>query len=331
MTATEMDGNEFTTFSEADRIADRFEEVMRERGFPIRQGSTLEEHCLLLKDLVEKQHNERARIPGEDVRTQLSKGAGILDLFRKVVRRSSHLDFASVAAHLSVLNEKGWLPQNVSSAPTDQIGNKVFELLLALAVMGLGTGIELDDPLSSHGDNPDVLINIGPSCWGFACKVMHGQSAMTLFERILEGMEQIEASRADTGIVVLNFRNRLPHDDLFVRRATPGAKEAELGIYLDPRQACDELAVLCYRALDEMEAHVTRDAVGRAIAGRKALPAVAVIAQTTVGSLTSAGPTTTHLRTMVVRDLLEHPAWSAPVKAQLKVLTMLNDALQDRL
>jgi len=45
---------------------------------------------------------------------------------------------------------------------------KMFELLIALAAMNMGTGLELDHPTkSSRGTNPDVIVTINGQRWAF--------------------------------------------------------------------------------------------------------------------------------------------------------------------
>ena len=72
--------------------------------------------------------------------------------------------------------------------------------------------LELDDPFNSKGKNPDVLAKIDGTIWGFACKTPNGSSAKTMFERLEEGVDQIEVSRAQRGTVYFNFRNVIDHE-----------------------------------------------------------------------------------------------------------------------
>ena len=69
----------------------------------------------------------------------------------------------------------------------------------------------MDDPEHSVGDNPDVIADFDSEAWGLACKVPNGTSATTLYDRVKEGVNQIEKSRATRGFVVLNFKNVFDH------------------------------------------------------------------------------------------------------------------------
>src|SRR5207245_2399261 len=62
--------------------------------------------------------------------------------------------------------------------------------------------------------NPDVLSTFDGVRWGFACKVLNSPtfSPLTMFERLSDGIEQIEKSPAQVGCVVLNFKNVIDHN-----------------------------------------------------------------------------------------------------------------------
>ena len=50
--------------------------------------------------------------------------------------------------------------QTTAGPGTDSGANKLFELLVACFAMQCGTDVALDDPDSSKGDNPDVLVTV---------------------------------------------------------------------------------------------------------------------------------------------------------------------------
>jgi hypothetical protein len=77
----------------------------------------------------------------------------------------------------------------------------------------LSDEVILDSPFLAKGDNPDILAMIDGQCWGFACKTIYGSSGKTFFDRLEEGVEQIEAApKAQVGAVVMNFRNVISHE-----------------------------------------------------------------------------------------------------------------------
>ena len=85
-------------------------------------------------------------------------------------------------------------------------------MFIALICMPIAENVELDNPTNSHGGNPDVLATIRGTRWGFSCKTPHGRSPKSMFDRLKEGVEQIENSPAEKGIVYYNFRNLIDHD-----------------------------------------------------------------------------------------------------------------------
>jgi hypothetical protein len=109
---------------------------------------------------------------------------------------------------------------------------------MALIISRLTSSLELDHPKhSSGGTNPDVIAELEGSRWAFACKVMHSDSPKTFLDRVREGIDQIERSDAEYGIVVISLKNLLPHDDYWAPPAVksdlwdllmPGAIEAEI-------------------------------------------------------------------------------------------------------
>jgi hypothetical protein len=122
------------------------------------------------------------------------------------------VSFSTFVPHLALLN-KGTVVQNTQVRVCQETTNKIFELLFALALLDLSDEVVLDPPFLSKGDNPDVLATIDGQCWGFACKTIYGSSGKTFFDRLEEGVEQIEAApKAQVGAVVMNFRNVIIHE-----------------------------------------------------------------------------------------------------------------------
>jgi hypothetical protein len=74
--------------------------------------------------------------------------------------------------------------QTTRNAVTDDAGNKVLELRVALACLRCGSELELDDPDGqSKGTNPDVISRMPDGRrWGFACKVVHSDRPQTWAE-----------------------------------------------------------------------------------------------------------------------------------------------------
>lgn len=284
------EGRSFS-YAEAHEDVIAFEEVLSARGIKIAPGSKLEAACLLTMELHEQQRDPARRSPIPKLRDELRHVIGLIQLVRLVLHLQRHPDFEALVAHLRVLNE-GSPTQNTPTGPEDQASNKLFELLVALAVMGAGRAVQLDDPKAADGRNPDVLATMPEGKrWGFACKVVHGDAPMTLFERILDGVEQIERSSADTGLVVVNFKNRLPHDELLpLMEPDPETGEIFIGAHVSPGAVALKLAAFVQARTIVMESHVGRDPIVAAFRGKKALPGLLVVAEAAAGVMGPRGP-----------------------------------------
>lgn len=82
--------------------------------------------------------------------------------------------------------------------------------------------VELDHPVKSKGDNPDVMFSVEPdgipvSRWALAIKTVSSRAGQTIFENIQKAAKQIDSAAcpADRGMVVINLKNSLQHDQLW--------------------------------------------------------------------------------------------------------------------
>ena len=210
---------EMTSFLEASKQVDAFENLLIQNGISIKNGSQLEHGCLILKELLSEY--ERTLL-GEtltstfEFRDDIQIAVGVMNIIQLCLVNRDHEDFGALLPHLSILSD-GAMVQTKPAEFSDQISNKIFELRFALACMKTGSELKMDDPIhSSKGENPDILCKMTDGrTWGFACKVVHGDAPMSLFENLLKGVQQIERSSADTGMVVISLKNKLPHDEIF--------------------------------------------------------------------------------------------------------------------
>ena len=265
-------------FEEIDTTIDAFERVLRSVGIEIKSGSHLEHGCLVLKDLhsryVEFTQTQRLR-PWPTMHVDTPLAAGILNLAALIVDRQGHPDFPAIVPHLALLND-GMPAQTVRADRADDASNKIFELRLALACLRSGTGLRMDDPVgSSGGTNPDILCRMSDGrIWGFACKVIHGQSPITAFERLSEAVHQIERSPAEVGIPVLSFKNRLPYNKIMPVRM-PAGSDPVIEPHHSEQQVIDITSEAIREFVREMAVTVTDRELDTLLRGKKALTAVA--------------------------------------------------------
>lgn len=209
-TPPEYDSGCFTSFKQAAQIVERFESDLQSLGISIANGSDLELICLNIMDLESKRQGKSYVNLRDDCRPIWRRKVGLVDLLRLLSHARELGRLSLFEPHLRLLNQ-GVAPQNIRVL-SDDACNKIFEMLVGLFCLPLAQDLELDDPHQSKGNNPDVLATIDGTIWGFSCKTPNGTSAKTMFERMKEGVEQIENSSAEKGAVYFNFRNVIDHD-----------------------------------------------------------------------------------------------------------------------
>lgn len=266
--------------AETEQLVDELESLLNRHGIAIAPGSDLERVCLEVRRLHEL-HRHAAPDFGDS--RQLLREALGFHQFASMIAKSERLEgFEKMIPHLELLN-RGCALQNTALANYDEASNKLFELLIGLAALNVpGASIEMDHPKKTKGNNPDVLALLDGVLWGFACKVPNGTAEMTLFENVAKGVEQIERSRADTGIVVLNPKNVLPHEALFPILGQSKDGDLLVGAYKDIGNVQQALAENIHRRVQGMQEHVGTQHVTELFANKKALPAVLVVAQAVV-------------------------------------------------
>lgn len=270
-----------SSFAEADLLTEELERVLRAVGIEIGKGNDLERLCLNLKKLLDL-HTQQAQSGKEDLRDPFREAVGFRHIAKLIVDASKLGGFAAAIPHLKLLNE-GKVLQNEPAPREDPASNKLFELLVGLTVLRTGATVTFDDPNNAKGNNPDVLADFDGRRWGFACKVSNGTALMTLFQRIEEGIKQIENSDAATGFVVLNFKNIFPREDLFPKMGTLPSGEPLLGTHRDSDAVVRALVAFSEKRLRDMVEHVGEAQVAKAFQGKKALPGCLIVAETGVG------------------------------------------------
>lgn len=201
-------------YDSAEASAFALEALLAKQGISVRPGSALERHFLGVLHLVEKKRNSGLRSQDEDIRPPYRTLIGVHELATLLLQCQDSPQFAALVPHLRLLNE-GEAIQNIPSAGADQATNKLFELYMGAVALQCGDNLVLDDPVCSTGNNPDVLVTVGGRRWGIACKVLHGLASQGFIDNLVKGLDQIERSPADVGVVAFNLKNVLPHDDVW--------------------------------------------------------------------------------------------------------------------
>lgn len=202
----------YPSFARATEVVDHFVNLLAEHGIDLTRGSAAEGEALAMFDVFEMWKNP-ARRPA-DPRPIAKAAMGFVDLAGKVMGVKDHPDFGQLVPHLQMLSKTTVL-QNAVSLVTDDAANKVIELYMACLAMTFGSSIALDHPVNSKGDNPDVMLDFRGHRWALALKTLHSRKPRTIYDNIKKAADQIEASPATHGLVVLNVKNLLDYDALW--------------------------------------------------------------------------------------------------------------------
>lgn len=276
--AVEQKLDEFSTFLE------------RKVGVVIQAGSAVESLLLELPALIELRRQMRA---GEvtldttqDKRTAWREMLGLADLAIKVVQVKDHPSIATIFPHLRLLAtapQTSSLAQNSPTSVGDDVSNKLFELLMALISMQASNDVSLASPRAQDTVNPDVSLTYEGRRWGLACKVPYSANPVTLLANVSKGVEQIERSAVDFGIVVLNIRNQLPHDDLF-KKLSPEGQPVVYQLFRSGREAQQRIEGAARAIMNEILGPMAGPNLQNAFSGsRKALPFIAHYSASLVG------------------------------------------------
>lgn len=211
----------FVPYQEAEQIADRFLRLLADRGITPPTRSAVEQEFLSLTDLLNMWRNpERIRNLPHEAET-IRRVAGIHDLAAKVLSAGNLSEFASFEDHLRMIasaKEFTSITQNTKADARDDISRKMAELYVGCLAIHCGDQVKLDHPQRSKGNNPDVMLSYEEQAWALAVKTLvSDRNGQTIFDNIQRAAEQIDASSADIGMVVINAKNIIKHDGFWNR------------------------------------------------------------------------------------------------------------------
>lgn len=288
----DYDNRCFASFEQAEAIVYQFEQDLASLGISVANGSDLEIICLNIMDLEAKRQGRSNIDLQNDCRPLWRRTVGLVNLLRllKCARDMGKLNLFK--PHLRLLNQ-GAVSQNVRVL-SDDACNKIFEMLVALFCLPLAETLELDDPSESQGKNPDVLAKIDGTIWGFACKTLNGTAAKTMFERMKEGVGQIESSPAQRGAVYFNFRNVIDHERTWpaILQKSSSNEQSRFTFRIWPNSKPVEayLRALADEKNAEMLSEIGPEHVQKLFVGKKSLPGAMVFLQTAAAVQSSDRP-----------------------------------------
>lgn len=239
-----------------------------------------------------------------DIREGFSDLAAAAELGVQLLAVQHHPDFDKLVPHLRLL-DKGEASQATKAGHGDQAANKIFELLAACYSMRCGSDVDLDDPdKSSGGKNPDVLVTMAGQRWGVACKVLHSLHPESIVENVRKGLDQIDASPAETGFLFFNLKNVVNRE-----RYWSVTNEEEWNGGASPRFtafATFEEPEALYKAemagiARIMVNHIGHEELQRLFEGKRAIPGILFYAHVLCGVVMDGYPVVTSVR---------FPAWA---------------------
>lgn len=317
---------EMYSFEQATQRFEAFESFLLENGIRIKPESELERLCLSIYDVLYKHNVPASQDPNADIRPLLRDILGMNALIHKILKVKDCPTVKTIVAHLDLLNQGNPL-QNVLTPVTDQASNKIFELLIACAFMIHATDVELEDPYVSKGDNPDVLGSLCDYRFGIACKVAHALKGKTIFDTIEKGVNQIERSPAEVGVVIINVKNIINHDNYWTitnQQEWKSGAEPLFSGYKDYKYARDLLIQEVNSIADIVFEAVAANDLKELFNGKKSIPVLLFFVSTAIGTVIGGKPLPSSLgflRMFTIDSISSNES---------RLIKLLNDGLQYR-
>lgn len=268
-----------STYGELGRNLRSFEEILEGLGQPVLHGSPLEHELLDLYETVECFESRRPPNERLDVRSQLQNAVCTSSFIKLFLSCVGHPLFYKLLPHIKLLAEAS-LRQAAPTPREDQGNDKVFELYIAMAALGFVDDIDLDHPEHSRGDNPDLLLRVPSGRWALACKAPHSQRIDTLWDRIVDGVDQIERADCDVGLVVVTLKNLLTVDGWFTLDRLEN--ECRYGVYKSAEVAIQKLLRYGGQVNSNLTQFAGSERIHGLFSGKKALPGVLFLLETAV-------------------------------------------------
>jgi hypothetical protein len=151
--------------------------------------------------------------------------------------------FSRLLPHLRILAEGAIHLTEPPPAYADGY-NKLIEVYWASICLSAGLEVEIDDPQSSNGRNPDIITK-APSRsakHGYAFKTIRSPHTQSILEHIEKGRDQIETSSSSEGVVALHLTPRLQTENIWPQG----------GFYSDWRQPALDVSSACRAMLAQV-------------------------------------------------------------------------------
>lgn len=199
---------------DASRLADRFEVLLESKGVSIPAHASTGADMLPLWHVLKKLREGFSGIP-DDLCNEYSAGIAVHDLAAKVLAVEGRQNFDMLVPHLQMLTQ-GAVHLTQEPPGDADVYNKLIEIYWACLLMANGVGVELDHPVHSPGNNPDVIaLDQGKPARAYAFKTVRSPHTQNLMDHLTKGVEQIERSGANEGIVAFQLTPRILQANLW--------------------------------------------------------------------------------------------------------------------
>lgn len=190
---------------DAEETVDQLERILLEAGISIPKHAQTGADMLSIWQLLKKV-KEGFSGNADDIRLEFTAAVAMHDFASKVIEASKYFGLEKLKPHLSLLADGAIHLTEVPEVPNDTY-NKLIELYWACLCMSQGLKVDIDSPTSATGTNPDVLI-LGEDdrpIRAYAFKTIYSPHTQSVYEHIVKGIDQIERSEAQEGIVALHL------------------------------------------------------------------------------------------------------------------------------
>ena len=315
--------NRYYHLYSADKVL-AFEKRLNEIGIKINPDSDLYRIGFDVLEVYDKHKNPDLHDNYGDLRENMRQVMGFNNFIEKVtpLLNSEYID--EIIPHLELLN-KSSIPQTMKAKVTDQGSNKLFELYTSGLCYPQFQNIRLDSPISSKGNNPDVMFSFENRRWGIACKVLHSPQIQSIIDNVIKGLEQIEKSESDTGFVLISLRNIIDYDDFWPilnkEEFLKNNEEPLFGSYLVKEIPAKKLENYVLDIQDKLQTDIGIKELLNIFKNKKAQPVVVVFLQGATGIIDNGSPVFSLLGFLGMLRMKEVPNYA------VKVLEIISDKI----
>lgn len=297
---------DWLTPAHAATSLDRFSKLLSKFGIHPTPNTPFDNLALAVLELTYGR-KASAKEYSSDVRLLYRRLLGLAEFAGVVLNVVEHPEFSKLVPHLRLL-AAGDPSATMPATGRDTESHKLLELYVGALSLRCGVDLELDNPDHSLGNNPDVLITIRGSRWGFACKSPVTRSALTWANHIEKGVAQIEEAECDRGAVIFSSRSSAALERLWPIRnpiEVEAGEEPVFGGFVNfedaKAAALEDVQLIGKGILDE----IGTTALAKIFSGTKVFPGMLVVAHSVALVQSAPKPVPASIRFMNLQHLQE--------------------------